>query len=62
MKYEMFDRVLLKTGEKGYIVEIYDDGVAYEVEIVPPPINEIALRTVKADEIEKFIGIDDLKS
>ena len=29
----MFDKVLLKTGETAYIVEIYEQGVAYEADI-----------------------------
>lgn len=33
MKYKMFDKVLLKTGETAYIVEIYDGGKAYETDI-----------------------------
>lgn len=30
MRLEMFDKVLLKTGETAFIVEIFDDGAAYE--------------------------------
>lgn len=59
MKYKMFDRVLLKTGETAYIVEIYGDD-EYEVELVPSK-EEFPLRTVKADDIEKFIGLAELK-
>ena len=33
MKIEMFDKVLLKTGETAYIVEIYNQGEAYEADI-----------------------------
>ena len=29
----MFDKVLLKSGETAYIVEIYKQGVAYEADI-----------------------------
>lgn len=29
----MYDKVLLKTGETAYVVEIYDDGAAYEMDI-----------------------------
>ena len=53
----MFDRVLLKTGEKGYIVEIYDDGAAYEFEQVPPPKDKLALWEVKPEDIERKIDI-----
>ena len=33
MKLEMYDKVLLKTGETAYVVEIYDNGAAYEMDI-----------------------------
>ena len=59
MKYNMFDRVLLKTGETAYIVEIYDNG-DYEIEVIPSD-KEYRLRTVKPEEIDRFIGIEDLK-
>ena len=55
----MFDRVLLKTGETAYIVEIYDNG-DYEIEVIPSD-KEYRLRTVKPEVIDKFIGIEDLK-
>lgn len=57
MKYEMFDRVLLKTGEKGHVVEIYDDGAAYEFEQVPPPKDKLAVWEIKAEDIERKIDI-----
>ena len=33
MKIDIFDKVLLKNGETAYIVEIYEQGVAYEADI-----------------------------
>lgn len=33
MKIEMYDKVLLKDGDQGYIVEIFDDGKAYVADI-----------------------------
>lgn len=33
MELKMFDKVLLKTGETAYIVEIYNNGEAYEMDI-----------------------------
>ena len=33
MKIEMFDKVRLKTGETGNVVEIWDDGADYDVEM-----------------------------
>ena len=31
-KYELYCKVLVKTGETGIIVESYNDGEAYEIE------------------------------
>ena len=59
MKCSMFDRVLLKTGETAYIVETYGSG-DYEVELIPSD-KEFLLRTVKPEEIDKVIGVADLK-
>lgn len=33
MKIEMYDKVKLKTGEIAHIVEIYEQGAAYEADI-----------------------------
>lgn len=33
MKLEMFDKVRLKTGETAFVVEIYNSGEAYEMDI-----------------------------
>lgn len=35
-KIELFDKVLLKSGETAFIVEIYKDGEAYEADIDKP--------------------------
>ena len=32
-KYELYYKVLVKTGETGIIVESYNDGEAYEIEL-----------------------------
>lgn len=33
MELKMFDKVRLKTGETAYVVEIYESGKAYEMDI-----------------------------
>ena len=54
-KYELYCKVLLKTGETGIIVESYNDGEAYEIEL--PPDNEEFLKTVRPEEIEKVLSL-----
>ncbi|MBQ1778347.1 MAG: DUF4926 domain-containing protein [Acidaminococcaceae bacterium] len=45
-----YSKVKLKSGEVGYIVEIYNNGEAYEVELP-----EFELRTVKPDDIAELL-------
>ena len=45
-----FSKVKLNSGEIGYIVEIYKDGEAFEVELP-----KFELRTVKPDEIAEVL-------
>lgn len=52
MELKMFDKVLLKTGETAYIVEIYNSGKAYEMDIDKPD-GTIITDTVWPDQIEK---------
>lgn len=52
MKLEMFDKVLLKTGETAFIVDIYDEGKAYEMNI-NTNTGKIVTDTVWSDQIEK---------
>ena len=52
-KYELYSKVLLKTGEHGIIIEIFNEGEAYLIEL--PPENEEFMRTVYPDQIEKII-------
>ena len=54
-KYELYSKVLLKTGETGIIIESYNDGEAYEIEL--PPDNDEFLRTVRPDQIEKVLSL-----
>ena len=52
MILEMYDKVLLKTGETAYIVEIFDDGAAYLMDI-DKKNGGIETDTVWPDQIEK---------
>lgn len=52
MKLEMFDKVLLKTGETAYVVEIYNSGEAYEMDIDQPG-GKTLTDTVRPEQIEK---------
>ena len=45
-----FSKVKLVSGEVGYIVEVYKEGEAFEVELP-----EFELRTVKPDEIAEVL-------
>ena len=51
--FELYSKVLLKTGETGIIVEIFDEGEGYLIEL--PPSNEEFLRFVNHDQIEKIL-------
>ena len=54
MEIKLFDKVLLKNGETAYIVEIYEQGVAYEADIdkIDGIINT---DTIKHDDIGRVI-------
>lgn len=52
MKLERFDKGLLKTGEMAFIVEIFDNGAAYEMDINKKD-GKIVTDTVWPDQIEK---------
>ena len=49
---EMFDKVLLKSGETAYIVEIFNDGEAYEMDIHKKD-GKIVRETIWPNQIEK---------
>ena len=53
IELEEFDHVELVTGERGAIVEIYNDGEAYEFEQIPPPKNKFALWTISPSDIAR---------
>lgn len=50
--FEMFDKVLLKSGETAYIVEIYNNGEAYEMDINKED-GSIVTDTVWPESIER---------
>ena len=52
MKIEMYNKVLLKSGETAYVVEIYESGTAYEMDIDKSD-GSIKSDTVWPEEIEK---------
>lgn len=56
MKVGWYDRVLLKNGRKGCVIEIYkhEDGDGYEIELCKEPDNSETV-VVTIDEIEKVI-------
>ena len=54
MTIKMFDKILLKTGETAYIVEIYEQGVAYEADIDKTD-GTIETETIKHSDIKKIL-------
>ena len=54
MKIQMFDKVLLKSGNTAYIVEIFDGGQSFIADI---DIDEDTITDyIKLDDIEEVIG------
>ena len=49
-----FDKVLLKTGETAYIVEIYEQGVAYEADVDKADGNT-ETETISHTDIERIL-------
>lgn len=47
----LFDKVKLKTGETAYIVEVYEQGVAYEADIDRED-GSVDTETIKQEDIE----------
>ena len=63
MKLEMFQSVRLKTGQRAVIVEIYNDGEAYEMDVTiseaiittdPPILGKYETRTIYPNEISSI--------
>lgn len=55
MSIKMFDKILLKTGETAYIVEIYEQGIAYEADIDKAD-GTIEIDTIKHSDIERVLS------
>ena len=58
MKIKMFDTVILKDGREATIVEIYEQGKAYEADILVDDTGEYPeyeTETIRQDEIKKVI-------
>ena len=51
---ELYSKVMLKTGEIGYVIESYNDGEHYEIEL-PVKEHQLNLRTVSESDIEKVL-------
>lgn len=54
MEIRLFDKVLLNTGEIAYIVEVYEQGVAYEVDIDKSD-GSTETNTIKHSDIKKVL-------
>ena len=54
MKIELYDRVLLKSGNEASIVYIYEQGKAYEADI-DMPNGDTTTETIKHQDIKKKI-------
>lgn len=52
--FELYDKVLLKSGETAYIVEVYGNGEAYEMDIDKDE-GRIVTDTVWPEQIEKKV-------
>ena len=53
MKIKMYDKVLLKTGETAFIVDIYASGEAFEADIEKK--DGIHTETIDRNEIDKVL-------
>lgn len=53
MKIEMYDRVLLKDGDRASIVEVFDDGKAFIADVDRQDGTET--EWLKPDDIDKVI-------
>lgn len=54
MNIRLYDRVLLKTGEAADIVEIYEQGVAYEA-VIDRLDGDVDNDIIKQEDIQKVI-------
>lgn len=53
MTLNLYDKVILKNGNIGYIVEIYNNGEAFEADIDTP--NGTITDTVYPDDIDHLV-------
>jgi len=54
MKLEMYQKIRLKSGKVGHVVEIFNDGEAYMIDIKQDD-GEYELETVKPQDIKSVI-------
>ena len=54
VEIRLFDKVLLNTGEIAYIVEVYEQGIAYEADIDKSD-GSTETNTIKHSDIEKVL-------
>lgn len=56
MTVKMFDKVRTKSGETGYIVEIYNDGEAYEIDLEPyDKSRDFPTKTIKKEDVIEVV-------
>lgn len=58
MEIDMYDKVILKTGQTAYIVEIYKNGEAYEADIDMPD-GSIFTDTIWPKDIERVVKVNE---
>ena len=54
LEIKLYDKVKLRSGEIGYIVEIYEHGKAYEIELIDKGFED-RLRTINHNDILEVI-------
>ncbi len=57
MKIEMYDKIYLKNGKTAHIIEIYEQGIAYEADIAEDD-GEYSTETIKQSDI-LYVYADD---
>lgn len=55
MKPNYFDTVKLRDGRKGAVVEVYDDGKAFEVEFLDNEGYTDSVESIESSEIESVV-------
>lgn len=56
MTVKMFDKIRTKSGKIGYIVEIYNDGEAYEIDLEPYDKNrDFPTETIKKEDVIEVV-------